>query len=72
MRARLEIIGKMFIENFEIHEKYLNHWDGNTFPFLNFDLTLKMLSQQWVQASEVMNVGEIFDFLGIYQHLFIR
>ncbi|MHA1646131.1 MAG: hypothetical protein ACTSVU_08610 [Promethearchaeota archaeon] len=72
MRARLEIIGKMFIENFEIHEKYLNHWDGNTFPFLNFDLTLKMLSQQWVQASEVMNVGEIFDFLGIYQQLFIR
>lgn len=73
MLARLKVINKMFVQTFEISSEFwtrvkvveLSH-------FRSFKETIQMLESQWVEAEKVMDVGIIFDLLGVFQNVFIR
>lgn len=67
MKARLEIILKIFIEKYHIKLKY---WEENAYDleiFTNFKQTLIDLNQEWELADKTKNLGNIFDLLYIFQ-----
>lgn len=69
MQERLSVIQKMFITTFGINKDFWDDWDGNTSKFSSFNEIVTTLQAQWAKANEMMNVGVIFDLLGIYQEI---
>jgi hypothetical protein len=67
MRERLNIIKKMFVTHFGITKDYWDEWDGNTSNFSVFIDVVNTLQDQWNKANEMMNVGVMFDLLGVFQ-----
>lgn len=71
MLSRLDVIKQMFIETYHITPDFWESWSSNIAPFKNFADTLNLLKAQWIQANQMMNLGDIFDTLGIFQQIFI-
>jgi hypothetical protein len=72
MAARLEIIKKMFIATFNITPQYWENGAVDINQFSSFAQTVEILQTQWAQAAKIMDIGVIFDLMGIYQQIFIR
>jgi phage anti-repressor protein len=70
MRSRLEVISKMFIQQFNIDADKMAEKTVRTADFEDFAATLDMLREQWEQADLVMNAAELFDLLGVFQQIF--
>jgi hypothetical protein len=72
MRSRLEVIKKMFIEQYHIDGDYWDKGPVEISQFDRFSIVVQTLYDQWIQAEKVMDVGVVFDLLGIYQQIFIK
>ncbi len=68
MKSRLQIIGKMFVEMFQITAASLSGL-VKVSEFTIFSQTLDLLISQWAQAEKTMGVAEIFDLLGVFQQM---
>ena len=68
MKSRLQIVGKMFVEMFQITSESLSGL-VKVSEFSTFSQTLDVLITQWAQAEKTMGVAEIFDLLGVFQQL---
>jgi hypothetical protein len=68
MKSRLQIIGKMFVEMFQITTESLSGL-VKVSEFASFSQTLDLLITQWAQAEKTMGIAEIFDLLGVFQQL---
>mgnify|MGYP000986570651 CR=1 FL=1 len=72
MRARLDIIAKMFVSQYEITPEKLNETLLEITQFEMFKETLQTLHLQWEEASKIEDVGKLFDLLGVFQQIFIK
>ncbi len=72
MRARLEVILRMFLQQFNINspEDWARIWTGEYSKFDSFKETLDQLIQQWGMAETAMGAAELFDMLGTFQQVF--
>lgn len=70
IKARLNVIHNMFVQHFQIDKEFWDKWDYEITQFYNFSEILEMLRQQWSQADQMMNVGALFDLMGIFQQIF--
>ncbi|UYP45846.1 hypothetical protein NEF87_002131 [Candidatus Lokiarchaeum ossiferum] len=71
MLSRLDVIKRMFIKTYQITPDFWKSWSSNINPFKNFVDVLDLLKAQWIQANQMMDLGDIFDILGIFQQIFI-
>ncbi|QEE16731.1 hypothetical protein DSAG12_02561 [Promethearchaeum syntrophicum] len=71
MRSRLEVIFKMFVQQYDITSKKMQSLVDQS-KYVEFQETLDMLEKQWKQAETILEGGAalIFDLLGIFQQLF--
>jgi len=73
MAARLNVIKKMFVQMYEIS---LDFWAKvkviELSHFRSFKETIILLESQWQEAEKVMDVGIIFDLVGVFQQIFIK
>ncbi|MFX0098405.1 MAG: hypothetical protein ACFFCS_02415 [Candidatus Hodarchaeota archaeon] len=70
MRSRLEVIMKMFVDQFDIKPENVQEKIIKVTQYKEFAPVLDMLREQWDQADLVMNAAELFDILGVFQQLF--
>lgn len=71
MLSRLEIIKKMFVQTFGFEKGDLDGTPRELNQFLPFEKTVSTLLDQWKEAESMMNVGVLFDLLGVFQQIFI-
>jgi hypothetical protein len=69
VRARLEIILKMFVTQYNITPEKMQKTTQFIADFYSFNTNLDSLQEQWVQAESVSNAGELFDMLGVFQQV---
>lgn len=72
MRSRLEVIFKMFVNQYKITIKGMKSSLIDQSKYAGFKETIDLLEIQWKQAEEILEGGAalIFDLLGIFQQLF--
>ncbi|MCF2139740.1 MAG: hypothetical protein K9W44_06775 [Candidatus Lokiarchaeota archaeon] len=70
IKARLKVIHDMFIRDFQINDEFWKKWDFEIAQFRRFSEVVETLYQQWSQADHIMNVGALFDLMGIFQQIF--
>ncbi len=72
MRARLEVIFKMFIEKYAIAPEQMRKTLIDISRFEDFNEELDMLHSQWAQAEAIVTGGAalMFDLLGIFQQIY--
>lgn len=70
MKARLRVIHNMFVQQFQIDDDFWESWDFEISKFRPFSEVVETLYQQWVEADQIMNVGALFDLMGIFQQIF--
>ncbi len=69
MRARLDIILKLFVTKFEITREKINEPAIFVKGFQAFDDDLDNLREEWRQAESIADAGELFDMLGVFQQV---
>jgi hypothetical protein len=69
MRSRLDIILKLFVMKFGITREMVNQPAVCVKGFQAFDDDLDSLREDWRQAESIMDAGELFDLLGVFQQL---
>jgi hypothetical protein len=69
MRARLDVILKIFATKFGITREKINHGMVFVKEFQSFDDDLDTLREEWRQAESIMDAGELFDMLGVFQQV---
>ena len=72
MRSQLVIVLDLFVKKYHIDLKYWEEGAANLEYFENFDETLKMLAQEWIQVNESTYIGKTLDILAIFQEIFIK
>ncbi|MHA1585181.1 MAG: hypothetical protein ACTSWL_08000, partial [Promethearchaeota archaeon] len=72
MRSQLGIVLDLFVKKYHIDLKYWEEGAANLEYFENFDKTLKMLAQEWIQVNESTYIGKSLDILAIFQEIFIK
>ncbi|UYP44120.1 hypothetical protein NEF87_000405 [Candidatus Lokiarchaeum ossiferum] len=72
LRARLEVIFKMFIEKYGIIPEQMEKTLIDSVRFDDFAEELDLLKAQWIQAEEIITGGaaKIFDLLGVFQQIY--
>lgn len=71
LRVRMDVIQKMFVTQFDWIENKEKDGCVELSQFEPFHETLSTLSSQWEQADKLMDVGKLFDLLGVFQQIFI-
>jgi hypothetical protein len=69
LRARLDIILKLFVTKFGITREKVNQPALFVKGFQAFDDDLDNLGEEWRQAESIMDAGELFDMLGVFQQV---
>ncbi len=70
MRSRLQVIYKMFVDQFNITQERMQQELMNVKDFQDFGEVLDMLKSQWQQAESQFGPAQMFDILGIFQQIF--
>lgn len=70
IKARLQIIHDMFAQNFQVDKEFWDGWNFEISQFYGFSKIVETLQQQWSKADQMMNVGAIFDMMGVFQQIF--
>ncbi|MHA1887610.1 MAG: hypothetical protein ACTSX0_06265, partial [Promethearchaeota archaeon] len=70
IKARLKVIHDMFMQKFQINNEFWRNWDYDISKFRQFSEILETLYRQWTEADQIMNVGMLFDLMGIFQQIF--
>lgn len=69
MRARLDVIVKQFAAKYGITLEKVSKGGIFVKEFQAFDDDLDTLREEWHQAESIMDAGELFDMLGVFQQL---
>jgi hypothetical protein len=69
MRSRLEVIEKMFIQQYKITPETWDQKLININQFSDFAAVCDMLRDQWKQAEKVVGAAQLFDMLGVFQQI---
>ncbi|MHA1612339.1 MAG: hypothetical protein ACTSVZ_02860 [Promethearchaeota archaeon] len=70
LKARLQVIHDMFVQHFNVDKKFWKEWRYEITQFYEFSKIVETLQQQWSKADQMMNVGAIFDIMGVFQQIF--
>ncbi len=71
-RSRLEVIHRLFVEEFDITLERVKEGAFNVRLFEKFSDKLMDLEDQWNQAELILSSSMMYDMLGIFQQLFNR
>lgn len=69
MRARLDVILKQFVAKYGITLETVSKGGIFVKGFQSFDVDLDTLREEWRQAESIMDAGELFDMLGVFQQV---
>ncbi len=72
LKARLQVIHDMFVQHFQIGKKFWDDWKFEITQFYEFSEVVELLQKQWSHANQMMNVGAIFDLMGVFQYIFYK
>ncbi|MHA1675215.1 MAG: hypothetical protein ACTSYI_16515 [Promethearchaeota archaeon] len=70
IKARLQVIHDIFAREFQIDLEFWDSWNFEISQFYGFSKIVETLQQQWSKADQMMNVGAIFDMMGVFQQIF--